>query len=341
MSNIALNKYAYDNGHMEPYGPARAVDGSWAPTSRWLRTTTPAWLGVDLGSTYWVNRWIVKMMGFAGWPAPNYNMCDFKLQGSLDNATWFDMDTVTDNSASQVDRTCPAKKARYARLYVTKGLRINNPYASVMEFELYESADAPYLSNLTISSGSLNPAFNSKHFTYADSVANTVSSITVTPTAAASGATIKVDGNPVQSGQPSQSINLAVGTTNVSVVVTSADGTMSETYTIAVTRAGSAAYLSNLILKMLPMNTPKTLTPPFVKTTFDYTASVANGVTGVTVTPTAEDSGAVIKVNNVVVPSGSPSGTISLNVGNNTITILVTFGTAQSTYTIIVTRASA
>ena len=66
-------------------------------------TPAPIWLRVDLGAFYWINRWVVKQMGAVGW-SPNYNLTDYKLQGSLDNANWFDIDTVTNNSANQTDR---------------------------------------------------------------------------------------------------------------------------------------------------------------------------------------------------------------------------------------------
>ena len=63
--------------------------------------------------------------------------------------------------------------------------------------------------------------------------------------------------------------------------------------------------------------------------------------TSTTVTPTASDAGATITVNGNPVTSGNPSGSISLNVGNNTITTVVTAAdtTTMKTYTINVIRA--
>jgi hypothetical protein len=59
----------------------------------------------------------------------------------------------------------------------------------------------------------------------------------------------------------------------------------------------------------------------------------------VTVTPTAEDGNATVKVNNIPVVSGSPSSPISLDPGSNTISIVVTAenGTTK-TYTVTVNR---
>jgi hypothetical protein len=59
----------------------------------------------------------------------------------------------------------------------------------------------------------------------------------------------------------------------------------------------------------------------------------------VTVTPTASDPGASITVNGSAVTSGQASGAISLLVGSNTITTVVTaVDTTTKTYIVIITR---
>ncbi|CAK4839794.1 unnamed protein product [Aphanomyces euteiches] len=87
----------------------------------------------------------------------------------------------------------------------------------------------------------------------------------------------------------------------------------------------------------------RTLSPSFDPSTFSYTVSVANGVTLVTVTPTTSDSNARVKVNGMAVTSGQSSGAISLNVGNNPLTVAVTAedGMNMRTYTVNVARAEA
>ncbi|HEX3047118.1 MAG TPA: discoidin domain-containing protein, partial [Bacillota bacterium] len=139
MPNIALNKPATASNSVFPYQPAKAVDGVPSALNRWVGssplppsgTPAPVWLSVDLGAFYWINRWVVRQMGAAGW-SPNYNLTDYKLQGSLDNANWYDIDTVTNNSANQTDRATAPSKARWARIYVTKGLRCNTNFASIV-----------------------------------------------------------------------------------------------------------------------------------------------------------------------------------------------------------------
>lgn len=84
------------------------------------------------------------------------------------------------------------------------------------------------------------------------------------------------------------------------------------------------------------------LAPAFAPATTSYTAIVPNATTSVTVTPTAAvAAGTTIKVKGSVVSSGAASSPISLFVGVNTITTVVTAadGITTMTYTIALTRA--
>jgi gliding motility-associated-like protein len=86
--------------------------------------------------------------------------------------------------------------------------------------------------------------------------------------------------------------------------------------------------------------TAGTLSPVFSSGTSSYTASVANTVSGITVTPIANNTSAAITVNGAAVTSGTASGSIPLNVGANTLTTVVTAqdGINTLTYTVYVTR---
>src|SRR4029077_17477246 len=87
------------------------------------------------------------------------------------------------------------------------------------------------LSNLTLSAGTLTPAFSSGTLSYTASVSNATTSITETPTTADATATIKVNGVSVVSGNASQAINLSVGDNVITTAVTAQDGTTMKTYT--------------------------------------------------------------------------------------------------------------
>ena len=194
------------------------------------------------------------------------------------------------------------------------------------------------LSNLALSSGTLSPVFAAGTVSYTAAVGNATTAITVTPTVADATATVKVNGTAVTSGSASGGISLNVGSNTIAVLVTAQDGTTTKTYTVTVTRAAAAnADLSNLAVSS------GTLSPVFAAGTVSYTAAVGNAVTSITVTPTVADATATVKVNGTAVTSGSASGGISLNVGANTIAVLVTAqdGSTTKTYTVTVTRADA
>lgn len=93
------------------------------------------------------------------------------------------------------------------------------------------------LSNLALSSGTLSPVFAPATTNYTASVANAVTSITLTPTAADANSTITVNGNAVTSGSPSGSIALAEGPNVITTVVTAQDAVTTKTYIVTVTRA--------------------------------------------------------------------------------------------------------
>jgi len=93
------------------------------------------------------------------------------------------------------------------------------------------------LNNLTLSNGTLSPAFATNTTSY-NATAN-VSSITVTPTASDGNATIQVRVNSgsystVTSGNPSGSLALNLGTNTIDVKVTAQDGTTTKIYTVTV-----------------------------------------------------------------------------------------------------------
>ncbi len=186
------------------------------------------------------------------------------------------------------------------------------------------------LSGITLSTGSLNEVFAANVTAYTMNVANTVTSLTVTPTAADNTATVAVNGG----------TSLAVGSNTITITVTAQNGTTVKTYTITVTRAKSGnANLNSLLLKNgEAILTP---TPTFAPGTVAYGLEVANVVDSMTVTPTVEDDTATVTVNGSEVTSGSASSDISLAVGRNTITVVVTAqdNTAR-TYTITVNRLS-
>lgn len=191
-----------------------------------------------------------------------------------------------------------------------------------------------YLKNLHANNVTLSPAFLYTTTSYTATV--TASSIRLIPTAADPGASITVNSAPVSSGTTSAPISLSMGDNTITTVVTAADGTSTQTYTLTVTRVPSGnANLANLRIN------GQTISPTFDGNTTSYTSNVAYAVASVKIIPTASDGGATITVNGTAVASGSASGLIAMGVGDNTITTVVTAANSTTkTYTITVTRAA-
>lgn len=191
------------------------------------------------------------------------------------------------------------------------------------------------LSGLTLSSGTLAPAFQASTTSYTASVPFAVNSVTVTPAASAS-TTITVNGTAVASGSASAPVALNVGA-NAITVVASAAGATSRTYTVTVTRQAEVfARLSSL-----------TLSAGALDATFDPAAlspagSVGFLATSVSLVPTAAVAGSTITVDGVAVASGAASAPLALDEGANAIEIAVTApGATAQTYTLTLTRQSA
>ncbi|MBE2283891.1 MAG: cadherin-like beta sandwich domain-containing protein [Prosthecobacter sp.] len=93
------------------------------------------------------------------------------------------------------------------------------------------------LSNLTASAGAFTVPFGA-NTTYLVMAPYTTTSTTITPTVAASGATVKVNGVTVASGTASGAIQLGLGDNSaISVVCTAPDGVTTQTYEVIVSRA--------------------------------------------------------------------------------------------------------
>jgi uncharacterized delta-60 repeat protein len=95
-----------------------------------------------------------------------------------------------------------------------------------------------------------------------------------------------------------------------------------------------SAALGNLVLRGV------TLQPGFATGTTNYSASVTYDTNTMQIKPTAAQSLAQVMVNEFVINPGGNAITLPLNVGDNTINVVVTAmdGTTTQTYTVVVTR---
>ena len=201
---------------------------------------------------------------------------------------------------------------------------------SVTSFTVSVLSGDDTLKSLTVSEGTLSPAFASSTLTYTDSVANGVAAIAVTPTAndGEASCVLQVGGTTV-----TNPIALKVGATVIGVVVTAQSGAQ-RTYSLTVTRAAAS---SDDSLKSLAVSAG-TLRPAFSPATLNYTDSVANSVSAITVTPTTNDVNASCVLQ---VYGSTVSNPIALYAGFNVIDVVVTAQSgAQRTYSLTVTWVS-
>ncbi|MGF1925064.1 MAG: cadherin-like beta sandwich domain-containing protein, partial [Bacteroidia bacterium] len=196
------------------------------------------------------------------------------------------------------------------------------------------------LSAMGTTNGNWAPVFSPNTTNYSTNVAYAVTSMIFTPTATDKTATIKVNGLAVNSGASTTAIALNVGTNMITTVVTAQDGVTVKTYTFTVVRANPQVNASSNANLASLVPSSGALSPLFVTTTVNYTLSVINSISSITLIPTVEDIKASVKINGSVVSSGAVSNAITLNVGANVVTIQVTAedGTTVRTYTINVTR---
>jgi hypothetical protein len=106
--------------------------------------------------------------------------------------------------------------------------------ANVLKYTVSNDAT---LGSLTVSAGTLTPAFEASEFEYTVAVDNSVDNITVSATPAHAAATISGTG----------SYALPIGNTTINIVVTAEDGTTKD-YTVVVTRENAPLILSAFTL---------------------------------------------------------------------------------------------
>jgi uncharacterized delta-60 repeat protein len=189
------------------------------------------------------------------------------------------------------------------------------------------------LTDLILESGTLNPSFDSSKITYSANVDNVFSSITVTPYAdELDYEKIEVRVNSglwyeVISESESIPLGLVVGPNIIEIKVTAEDLSTTKVYTVTVNRStplSDNADLSDLVLGGV------TIYPSFISSITNYSASVANSETTITVTPKADDLSydkIEVRINSGLwseVDSESESDPLGLNPGLNTIEVKVT-----------------
>ncbi|AYL95827.1 MBG domain-containing protein [Mucilaginibacter celer] len=160
-------------------------------------------------------------------------------------------------------------------------------------------------------------------------------------TSASSTATLAQWQAALQSVTYNNSNNVAPNVASRTISFTANDGLFTSalaTKTVGLTYTPS----SNAKLSSLGISAG-TLSPAFASLTNSYTATVSNTVSSITVVPVTASANATLTVNGNTVQSGATSAAIPLNVGDNTITTVVTAQDKATvlTYTVTITRNAA
>ena len=141
-------------------------------------------------------------------------------------------------------RPWPEDESRYAQLAYQVGPNVRYPGLTPPTPKTNDAA----LSTLVLFDGTdmveFTPAFGPDTQRYMATVANSVTSVTVTPTVSHPNATLSVNGAEVAGGSTSAVIKLEIGENIVEVVVTAQDEATVLTYTVTVTRATAVPALS-------------------------------------------------------------------------------------------------
>ena len=204
------------------------------------------------------------------------------------------------------------------------------------------------LSNLTISTGLLSPAFVKTNSSYTCLVANNISNINITPVVDDVLATLKIRINNgtytnVSSGSASSITGLNIGSNTVDIKVTARDNVTTKVYTIVIYRSAYGnAKLSNINL------IGNSYTPAFHPDTMNYSTSVLFGINKVKLSPTISDTSSKIKIriNNGAfssINSKDTSDFLFLNIGMNTLYLKVDVQDSSTSkeYTINIYRSNA
>lgn len=202
----------------------------------------------------------------------------------------------------------------------SKDLALNRLYTLKVKRE-------PCLNNLSLSSGNLNTPFDPETKDYTVTVPNDINNMDVRPEVTG-GASIKVNGSSVNSGEDSSEIALEEGKNTITIEVTSPDGKAFANYTITVKRLPT---LDGLVLSSGTLD--------FNKDTLNYTVNVSNNIKSMSLKPSAK-AGFSVYVKGSKVESGNESSAIALDEGMNIINIEVKSpdGEASVTYTLSVKR---
>lgn len=208
------------------------------------------------------------------------------------------------------------------RVSITNTNLISSEYSPaevIAAFNVEETAPDSSLATLTLSAGTLNPAFDPAITDYTVNVNHYTTSITITATAKNIKTTI--------TGAGTKKLN--TGTNIFDIIVTTESGS-TKTYKITVTREAAPVLSSDATLSDLRVS-EGTLSPEFRSMLMDYTVIVGDDIEKIEINATTNDINASVE----------GTGVKKLIVGENPFSLIVTAEDGSwARYDIIITRGS-
>lgn len=255
------------------------------------------------------------------------------------NNTKREQTPATDALSKPIDIPVMSESAPYYEILVIVVAESGKETVYKVHVERAEPDTDAYLAGLDLKdlAGELqefDDPFNPEVTSYTATVLYATDKVTVTPTASSPTATITVNGRKVASGEASSSIRLDYpGATDIEVKVTAQDEQTVMIYRIRVKRAEPS---TDSRLRALEVSDVDRLKPVFTPRTLEYKANVNEGVTEVTVTATANDPFATLRIDGKNATSGQPSEPIVLMDIYQTVTVEVTAqdGKSVTVYTV-------
>lgn len=203
------------------------------------------------------------------------------------------------------------------------------------------SSDARLKSLTTQNTSKLKPQFLSSTLEYTADVNEGAPGVILTPTANHPGATIRVDGVVVQSGSPTDLIELLEITQTVRIEVIAEDGVTRMVYRVTFTNQNLIEKTSNADLRNLTVNYGL-MTPNFQAAVLDYEVTTKENAWSVDIIPRLADPYATMRVLNGTLELGDYNGNYAMAIvdGLNEVSVEVTSpdGTVTKTYSVDIYR---
>lgn len=193
--------------------------------------------------------------------------------------------------------------------------------------------DDPRLSGLTVSTGTLSPAFDAAVTSYTVALPYATTSITFGATALDGAHTVSI----VNAGTSAVGATMSVPLVGVMALIhVTAPDTTVRTYTVHVTRA--PAPTANVDLDLLQLSAG-TLTPAFDPAVTSYTATVAYAVRSLQITASPAEADNTMVINNAPMADGVPStGAINYNGGSSFAIRVIAPNGVEKIYNVQITR---